>query len=77
MADQSFWGAELERLGVAGTTLKRKGVSGGRLAKAIGQVLAHPEMATRASLIGQEMSKENGVDVAVRLIEEKLGNRRN
>jgi len=77
MADQSFWGAELERLGVAGTTLKRKGLSGGCLAKAIGQVLAHPELATRASLIGQEMSKENGVEVAVRLIEEKLGCRRN
>ena len=72
MADQYFWGAELECLGVAGTTLKRKGLSGGRLAKAIGQVLAHPAMATHASVIGQKMSKENGVEVAVRLIEEKL-----
>lgn len=72
MADQYFWGAELERLGVAGKTLKRKGLSVGRLAKAIGRVLAHPEMATHASVIGQKMSKENGVEVAVRLIEEKL-----
>jgi len=77
MADQYFWGAELERLGVAGTTLKRKGLSGGRLANAIGQVLGHPEVASRASVIGQEMSKENGVEVAVRLIEEKLGSRTN
>jgi hypothetical protein len=34
-------------------------------------------MATRAGVIGLEMSKENGVEVAVRLIEEKLGSRRN
>jgi UDP:flavonoid glycosyltransferase YjiC (YdhE family) len=77
MADQSFWGAELQRLGVAGTTLTRRSLSVRPLAKAVGQVLAHPEMATRAGVIGLEMSKENGVEVAVRLIEEKLGSRRN
>jgi UDP:flavonoid glycosyltransferase YjiC (YdhE family) len=76
MADQSFWGAELERLGVAGTTLKRNGLSAGRLSEAIGQVLAHPEMATRASALGQEMAEENGVEVAVRLIETELGDHR-
>ena len=77
MADQFFWGAELERLGVAGRSLKRQTLSPGGLAKAIGEVLDHPEMAARASLIGQQMSKEDGVEVAIHLIEEDLGHGRN
>jgi len=73
MADQFFWGSELERLGVAGPTQRRKGLSPRRLANSIAQVLARPDKAKRASALGAAMSEENGVEVAVRLIEEKLG----
>jgi UDP:flavonoid glycosyltransferase YjiC (YdhE family) len=73
MADQSFWGTELERLGVAGKTLKRHGLSGKKLGEVIKHVLACPDMAIRAGAIGQEMAKENGVGNAVRLIEKELG----
>ena len=72
MADQFFWGSELERLGVAGPTQMRKGLSSRGLAKAISQVLASPGMRTRASALGLAMSKENGVEVAVGLIEAHL-----
>lgn len=72
MADQFFWGSELERLGVAGKTLKRKGLTGRRLSQRIKQVLAVSEMATRASTLGARMAQENGVSTAVRLIEERL-----
>jgi len=73
MADQFFWGSELDRLGVAGPTQKRQGLSSQRLAKSIAQVLACPDNAKRASALGKAMSKENGVEVAVRLIDEHLG----
>ena len=72
MSDQFFWGSELERLGVAGPTQMRKGLSSRGLAKAIALVLACPDMRKRASAIGMAMVKENGVEVAVGLIEAHL-----
>ena len=72
MADQFFWGSELERLGVAGKTLKRKGLTSKRMARGINQVLVSPEMETRANNLGAQMAQENGVSTAVRLIEERL-----
>jgi len=72
MADQFFWGAELERLGVAGRTQTRKRLTPDKLAKSINQVLASPDMSKRAKAIGVIMAKETGVDVAVRLIETRL-----
>jgi len=72
MADQFFWGYELERLGVAGRTQTRKGLTSDKLAKSINQVLASPGMSKRANAIGAVMAKENGVDAAVRLIETRL-----
>jgi UDP:flavonoid glycosyltransferase YjiC (YdhE family) len=72
MADQFFWGSELERLRVAGKTQTRKGLSARRLASAIARVLAHPEMAERASEIGAAMGRENGVKAAVTFIEARL-----
>ena len=73
MSDQFFWGSELERLGVAGRTLKRNGLNAKQLADCITAVLESPEMVSRALAIGSRMSKENGVAEAVRLIE-NLGN---
>ena len=72
MSDQYFWGSELERLGVAGPTQKRKGLSAKKLAHSIAQVSSSLEMAKRASKIGIAMEQENGVDAAVREIETRL-----
>jgi UDP:flavonoid glycosyltransferase YjiC (YdhE family) len=72
MADQFFWGAELERLGAAGRTQTRKGLTPEKLAKSIEQVVASPDMSKRAKAIGAIMAKENGVDAAVHLIETRL-----
>ena len=69
VSDQFFWGSEMERLGVAGKTLKRKGLRSKQLASGIKNVLTHPEMASRAQAIGNEMAKEDGVRNAVQLIE--------
>ena len=72
MADQSFWGSELERLGVAGNTLRRKGLTAPRLAEGVLEVMAAPEMGVRAAELGGRMAAEDGVATAVRLIEKRF-----
>jgi UDP:flavonoid glycosyltransferase YjiC (YdhE family) len=72
MADQFFWGDKLNRLGVGGKTLTRKGLTAGKLAKGIEAVLADPRMADRAKALGGQLAMENGVANAVRLIESML-----
>jgi UDP:flavonoid glycosyltransferase YjiC (YdhE family) len=72
VSDQFFWGAELERLGAGGRTLKRRTLRAGQLAKGIRDVLARPELAARAAEIGAKMARENGVQRAVELIEARL-----
>ena len=72
LADQFFWGTELERLGVAGRTRKRARVTPEALARSIRQVLSSTGIAATALTIGAAMSRENGVGIAIRLIEERL-----
>lgn len=74
VSDQFFWGAELERLHVAGKTLKRKSLDAKQLATGIAQVLASPEMTIRAAALGKMMGKEDGVAIAIELIEKRLRN---
>lgn len=69
MADQTFWGAELKRLGVAGDTLQRKSLSAQKLAKQISYVLNNPSMPEKADIIGKRMAQEDGVNKAIQLIE--------
>jgi len=72
IADQFFWGAELERMGVAGRTLRRKGLRAKALAREIRRVLAEPGMGERAGEIARRMAQEDGVRTAVELIEKRL-----
>jgi UDP:flavonoid glycosyltransferase YjiC (YdhE family) len=72
MSDQFFWGSELERLGVAGPTQRRKGLSARALAKSIANAMESPTTAERAKQLGLAMSREDGVSVAVEAIERLL-----
>jgi UDP:flavonoid glycosyltransferase YjiC (YdhE family) len=69
VSDQFFWGQELERMGVAGPTQRRKGLSADKLRNAIRATLDNPSLAPNAKLLGESMSKENGVESAIRAIE--------
>ena len=69
MADQSFWGSELRRLGVAGKTLQRKSLTAQKLAKEIAFVINDPTMPKKAAIIGQAMAEEDGVKKAIQLVE--------
>jgi sterol 3beta-glucosyltransferase len=72
MADQFFWGSELERLGVAGRTRHRKGLKAVSLAKSVNQVLAASDMATKAAILSSSMAHEDGLGQAIKLIEARL-----
>jgi sterol 3beta-glucosyltransferase len=69
VVDQFFWGSELERLGVAGPSQRRKGLSASGLAKSITKALNSRQMSGRAASLGQAMAEEDGVEVAVSAIE--------
>jgi sterol 3beta-glucosyltransferase len=72
IADQFFWGAELERVGVAGRTLRRKGLKATDLAREIKRVLREPAMTEQAGNLARVMAQEDGVGTAVELIESRL-----
>jgi UDP:flavonoid glycosyltransferase YjiC (YdhE family) len=70
IADQTFWGGELRRLGVAPRPLHRVTVTAGKLAARIRSVLVSPSMKMRAEQCGERLREEDGVGNAVRFIEE-------
>jgi sterol 3beta-glucosyltransferase len=72
IAEQEFWGRELSRIGLAPGLLLRRKVTAEQLAKSIRSVVSSGDMAEKAMKIGAAMNKEDGVGVAVRLINEKF-----
>lgn len=72
--DQTFWGNELKRIGVAGKLLHRNNITSTQLAKAIEITIESEEMKTNAILLSKKMQSEDGVETAIRLIEEKFKN---
>jgi sterol 3beta-glucosyltransferase len=67
--DQTYWGQQLRRVGVAERTLHRRSVTARKLAHHIQEVLNSPSMKENAQKIGEAMKKENGVKTAVELIQ--------
>jgi sterol 3beta-glucosyltransferase/vancomycin aglycone glucosyltransferase len=72
LADQFFWGQELERLGVAGRSRRRSSVTPDSLARSLASLLKDPDCTRRAEAIGAVMAREGGVERAVSLIEQRL-----
>ncbi|MFZ4771902.1 MAG: glycosyltransferase [Ferruginibacter sp.] len=70
MSDQFFWGAELERLGVASQTLKRASLSINNLAESISQLLSSNKYQENAKELGDKLKAENGVRNAIKIINE-------
>ncbi len=69
MADQFFWGEHLFESGVAPRPIPLRKLHAKRLAAAIGTVKASAAMRQRAQALSAAMQNENGVKVAVQLIE--------
>lgn len=66
--DQYFWGHELKRLGVGLGPLDRRAVTPEKLGREIRRALDAPAMAARAKTLGEKLSAEDGVAVAVEII---------
>lgn len=71
-SEQEFWGRELARIGVAPKPLSRRNLSADQLAGRIELALKSNIFNEAAQRVGIEMAKENGVETAVRLINEKF-----
>jgi UDP:flavonoid glycosyltransferase YjiC (YdhE family) len=72
LVDQFFWGAELERLGVAGPSCRRQSFTSRALAASMRRVIDSPRIAARAAALGSAMAGERGLDHAVGAIEAML-----
>ena len=71
-AEQELWGRELKRIGVASKLLLRRKLTSSQLAAAIELVVGSSGINERANRLGREVSMENGVAIAVRLISNKF-----
>ncbi|MGH8088726.1 MAG: glycosyltransferase, partial [Stenotrophomonas sp.] len=68
-ADQFFWAARLQEMGVAAEPLSPKRLDAQTLGRAIA-VPEHADTRARASALGRAMATENGVGTAVSLIQQ-------
>jgi sterol 3beta-glucosyltransferase len=68
IADQPFWGHELERMGVGSRPMSRLRVTSARLADRIQSVLRDPQIKEKAQAISLQMRQEHGVDEAIRCL---------
>jgi UDP:flavonoid glycosyltransferase YjiC (YdhE family) len=67
--DQFIWGQKVAALGVGPKAIPRKQLNADKMADALRRMQA-PEMRERAAVLGRNIRSEDGVGVAVRLIEE-------
>jgi sterol 3beta-glucosyltransferase len=67
--DPYFWGWQVHKLGVGSEPIPRKKLTVGKLARVVQQVVNDDNIKTKASQVGQIISSENGVDVAIGMIE--------
>lgn len=72
MADQPFWGSRVAALGVGPRPIPRNRLTPENLAAAIRQAVDDPGMRARAAELGAKIRAEDGVGVAVDMIEEYL-----
>jgi sterol 3beta-glucosyltransferase len=69
--DQTFWGDRVFKLGIGPKQILRKNLNADNFSNAIYQVTHDQKMINRAYEIGDMLNKENGVENATRIIEQK------
>ncbi len=69
LADQQYWGNELNRIGIAGRSILKKNLSVKNLSAEIDRVRKDQKLGKNAIKIRNQILSENGVDNAIRIIE--------
>ena len=67
--DQFFWGWRVHELGAGPKPIPRNKLTVASLTRAIQQAIDNDDIKNKASLIGQQIRAENGVEMAVSMIE--------
>lgn len=75
MADQPFWGGQVQRLGIGPRPIARSQLTSERLAAALTQAMGDAAMRAAAQRLGEQVRAEDGIGVAVNAIEEFSRNR--
>ena len=70
VADQPFWAARAHAVGVAPPPQPQRSLTAAGLAEAIRQAVTDPQMAAQADRVGARIRAENGVQAAVRVLED-------
>ena len=68
--DQFLWGSELKRIGITSNVLNRRTVTSKKIAKELNRILNNPVMTENAKKTAAELVKENGVEKAIRILED-------
>lgn len=71
--DQPFWGKRVHDLGVGPAPLPQKKLTADALAAAIGKAATDNKIRQKAQALGQKLQAEDGVGVAVQVIQAKVG----
>ena len=72
-ADQPFWAAQVQRLGIGPAPIPRPGLTQTALTAALQPGLHDQDMRERAATLGHQVRAENGVAAAVEILDRYLG----
>jgi UDP:flavonoid glycosyltransferase YjiC (YdhE family) len=70
--DQYYWGHQVYRCGLGSRPIPRRALTAAKLARAIGEVLSQPEIATRAREIKWGLERTDGVAALRQLLDELI-----
>lgn len=73
IADQPFWGQQIEKLGLGPAPIPQKRMTAAALAEALKIAVTNDSMRERAVQLGARIRTEDGVGEAVRVIQQVLG----
>ncbi len=68
MGDQPFWARTAHALGVSPKPVRRRDLTVGRLARALGEVTSDASMRGAAAALGEQIRREDGVSAAVEVL---------
>jgi len=69
IADQLYWGQQVHELGVGPQPIRRAKMDPKRLAASLDELVQNGTLLTAASILGEKIRAEKGVENAVQLIE--------